>query len=54
MTRPATPNPAAANGVNDHLKLLEKKGCIKRKKMLSRSVRVTEEGHRMLAEAVRE
>lgn len=38
----------STNGVNDHLRLLERRGLIVRSDMLSRAVRVTVEGLRAL------
>lgn len=36
----------STNGVNDHLRALERKGCITRDDMLSRGIYVTERGRR--------
>ena len=39
---------ASTNGVNDHLKALEKKGLLARSDLLSRSLRVTRAGYEAL------
>lgn len=43
----------STNGVNELLRLLEKRGCLERDAVLSRSMRVTKLGMRFLGEHLR-
>lgn len=42
----------STNGVNDHLRALERKGCIGRKSMRSRAMLITDKGLRILDVAI--
>lgn len=45
---------ASTNGVNDHIKALEKKGLVVREGMSARTLRLTDEGRRAFTNLVSE